>query len=57
LKIIDNPALLDQMRENTAKIKANILPEIGAKYFVDVLACHFYNAGTRPRPAWWNTAL
>ncbi len=48
----DNPALLGQLQNNARRIGREILPETGARYFIDALTYYFYGIGSRPTAVW-----
>ena len=50
--LVENPSLLKELQANTYKVGAEILPEKGASYFLDVLSYYFYKIGSRPTAIW-----
>lgn len=52
--LIKNPLLLKELQVNAIKAGEEILPEKGARYFLDVLLHYFYGIGSRPSALWSN---
>lgn len=53
IKILsDNPVMLDGMKRKASQVGCLILPEKGAKYFLDVLKYYFYGIGSCPYAIW-----
>jgi len=52
--LIDEPLLLNKLRANALNVSSEILPEKGARYFLDALSYYFYKTGSRPTAIWCN---
>ena len=50
--VVDDPALLDEMKRKAALVGQLILPAKGARYFLDVLLYYFYKVGSYPSAIW-----
>jgi glycosyltransferase involved in cell wall biosynthesis len=50
--LIDNPAILDQMKRQAQSVGQELSPEKAAEYFLDVLKYYFYEIGTYPSAIW-----
>lgn len=55
--LIKDSSLLEKFRVNAMKIGDEILPETGARYFLDVLSYYFDQVGSRPCAVWNNDPL
>jgi glycosyltransferase involved in cell wall biosynthesis len=54
-ELVDQPEVLAGLKRNAAQVGQLILPEHGARYFLDVLKYHFYQIGPRPYAVWSET--
>jgi glycosyltransferase involved in cell wall biosynthesis len=50
--VIDHPLLLQELTENARKVGKDIIPEIGAQYFLDTLLFYFFKIGYCPSAIW-----
>lgn len=50
--LITDASLLEKFQVNAAKIGDEILPETGARYFLDMLSYYFNKMGSRPCAVW-----
>ena len=50
--LIDNPKLLQEMKKNAHNVGNEILPEMGARYFLNSISFYYFNIGIRPFAIW-----
>ena len=50
--LIDNPVMLDEMKNRASQVAQWISPEKGAEYFLDALKYYFYKIGPCPSAIW-----
>jgi glycosyltransferase involved in cell wall biosynthesis len=54
-QIVDDPDLYISLQDKASQVGTLILPEAGARYFVDVLEYYFFSHGVRPDALWCGT--